>query len=234
MKNHVVVITGAGRGIGRETALLFAKRGATVALCSRTPQELRSVRDEILAAGGEVVSEQCDVGDAAKVQVFIDKASEITGTINALINNAGIAYTNPVASTDTKKWEELLRINLTGAFLVTKAALPYMRPGSHIFSLCSIAAKTGFANWAAYCASKWGLLGFTNALREEVRSSGIKVTAVLPGPTDTPIWGALEGEWDTSNMTAPGTIADMIMNIYTQPPESMTEEVVILPQGGVM
>ncbi|MCH8029374.1 MAG: SDR family NAD(P)-dependent oxidoreductase [Candidatus Dadabacteria bacterium] len=234
MKDHVVVVTGAGRGIGRETALRFAKRAATVVICSRTPDELSRVRTEILAAGGAALAERCDVGNAAEVESFIVKASEITGTINVVVNNAGVAYTNPVTSTDINKWEEVIRTNLTGAFLVTKSALPHMRSGSHIFNLCSIAAKTGFANWAAYCASKWGLLGFTNALREEIRSSGIKVTSILPGPTDTPIWGALEGEWDTSAMTAPGVIADMILNIYTQPPESMTEEVVIMPQGGVM
>lgn len=234
MKNEVIVITGAGKGIGKEIALQFAKKGATIALCARTIKGIKNVEKEIKESGGESAAFVCDVGNEKEVEKFIHNVSEITGEINVLVNNAGIAFVGPVSGFDTFKWEQTLRINLTGAFLVTKHALKFMNEGSHIFNIASNAAKIGFPNWSAYCASKFGLLGFTNSLREELRASGIKVTAVLPGPTDTPLWDEIPGSWDRKKMIKPRDVAVMTVNIYKQARETLTEEVVIIPAGGAL
>lgn len=234
MKDKLVVITGASGGIGKECAIAFAASDATVAICSRTSKNIQKVRCEIEAAGGKAVAQTCDVGDEEQVRSFIKKAAEITGTIDVLINNAGIVYVDPVSSIDTAEWNETIRINLTGAFLTTRYSLPHMTEGSHIFNMISIAGKQGFPTWSAYCASKWGLLGFTNALREEVRSNGIRVTAVIPGPTDTSIWDGLPGKWDRTTMMKPNAIARSIIDIYNQPATTMIEEIVLMPQGGML
>lgn len=234
MKGEVVIITGAGKGIGKEIALGFAKEGATVALCARTLNSIKNVETEIKEKGGEAVALVCDVGIEKEVEKLIYKVSEISGRINVLVNNAGVAFMGPVSHFDTSKWEETLRVNLTAAFLVTKHALKFMHEGSHIFNIASNAAKIGFPNWSAYCASKFGLLGFTNSLREELRGVGIKVTAIIPGPTDTPIWDEIPGNWDRKKMIRPQDIAATVVNIYKQSKETLTEEVVIMPVGGAL
>jgi NAD(P)-dependent dehydrogenase (short-subunit alcohol dehydrogenase family) len=173
------------------------------------------------------------VGDEDEVQEFISRVSE-NGNIKALVNNAGIAFVGPVSSFDLSKWEETIRVNLTGVFLVTKHALKLMDSGSHIFNIASYAAKIGFPNWSAYCASKFGLLGFTNSLREELRGKGIKVTAIIPGPFDTPLWDEIPGNWDRKRMMRAEDIARMVVNVYRQPRETLTEEVVMMPIAGAL
>jgi NAD(P)-dependent dehydrogenase (short-subunit alcohol dehydrogenase family) len=234
MKNEVAVITGAGKGIGREIALEFAKEGAIVAICARTSEGIKQTEREIKKIRGEVLASVCDIGDEKEVEKFIGRASEINGKIKALVNNAGVAYVGPVSDFDTSRWEQTLRVNLTGAFLITKHALKFMNEGSHIFNVASNAAKIGFPNWSAYCASKFGLLGFTNSLREELRDIGIKVTAIIPGPTDTPIWDEIPGNWDRGKMIKPQDIASMVVNVYKQSQQTLTEEVIIMPKGGAL
>lgn len=230
---EVVIVTGAGKGIGKEIALEFAKEGLVVAICSRTLGGIKTVEKEIKERGGRALALACDVGDEGKVEEFMSRVSE-DGNIRALVNNAGVAFVGSVSGFDLSKWEETIRVNLTGVFLVTKHALKFMDEGSHIFNIASNAAKTGFPNWSAYCASKFGLLGFTNSLREELRGKGIKVTAIIPGPTDTPLWDEIPGNWDKKKMMRARDIARMVVNVYRQPRETLTEEVVMMPMGGAL
>jgi NAD(P)-dependent dehydrogenase (short-subunit alcohol dehydrogenase family) len=234
MNDEVVVITGAGKGIGREIAFEFAEEGVVVAICARTLKDIKAVEREIKERGGEVLAFVCDVGVEKEVKGFIRRVSEISGNINVLVNSAGVAFVEPVSRLDLSKWEQTIRVNLTGAFLMTKYALRFMGKGSHIFNIASIASKTGFPNWSAYCASKFGLIGFTNSLREELRGMGIKVTSVIPGPTDTPLWREVPGNWDRTKMMKPQDVARAIVNIYKQPRETLTEEIVIMPIGGML
>ena len=234
MNRDVVVVTGAGKGIGREIAFEFAKEGAAVAICARTRNSIKAVEREIKERGGEALAIVCDVGVQEEVEGFIEEVSRISGGINVLVNNAGVAFVESVSRLDLSKWEQTIRVNLTGAFLMTKYALGFMREGSHIFNIASIASKAGLPNWSAYCASKSGLLGFTNSLREELRIIGIKVTAIIPGPTDTPLWKEIPGNWDRTKMIKPEDIAIAVVNIYKQPRETLTEEIVIMPIGGVL
>ncbi|MFQ5787148.1 MAG: SDR family oxidoreductase [Thermodesulfobacteriota bacterium] len=232
MMNKVVVVTGAGKGIGKEIAIRFAKEGYIVAICSKTIKNLKNVEREIKKVGGDVLALSCDIGVESQVKRFITNVSQITGFIDVLVNNAGVAFSESVSRLDLSKWEEIIRVNLTGTFLVTKYALVHMSKEGHIFNIVSNAGKFGFPYWSAYCASKFGVLGFTNSIREELRSQDIKVTAILPGPTDTPLWEDIPGSWDRNRMIKPYAIADTIFNIYKQPSEVMTEEVFLMPRGG--
>lgn len=232
MNGEVVVVTGAGKGIGREIAFEFAKGGAAVAICARTLDSIKAVEREIKERGGEASAIVCDIGVKEEVERFINEVSQISGGINVLVNNAGVAFVESVSRLDLSRWEQTIRVNLTGAFLMTKYALGFMREGGHIFNIVSIASKAGFPNWSAYCASKSGLLGFTNSLREELRGMGIKVTAIIPGPTDTPLWKEIPGNWDRTRMMKPEDVARAVVNIYKQPKETLTEEIVIMPIGG--
>jgi NAD(P)-dependent dehydrogenase (short-subunit alcohol dehydrogenase family) len=232
MPREVAVVTGAGRGLGKEIAINLSKEGYFVVICSRTPKQITEVERAMREYGGEGLALCCDVGIEDQVERFIDVVSNVTGRIDMLVNNAGIAYSDPIAEIDSSKWEEIIRVNLTGTFLMTKYALKHMGCGGHIFNVISNAGKTGFPNWSAYCASKFGVLGFTNSIREELRNRSIKVTAVLPGPTDTPLWDGIEGEWDRERMMKPDAVADIIISIYKQPEDVVTEEVFIMPKGG--
>lgn len=232
MSRVVAVVTGAGRGIGREIAISLSKEGFFVIICSRTSKQIKDIEREIGDNGGEGMALCCDVGVEDQVVKFIDEVSNVTGRIDMLVNNAGIAYSEPITKINSSKWEEIIRVNLTGTFLMTKYALEYMGCGGHIFNIISNAGRTGFPNWSAYCASKFGVLGFTNSIREELRDRTIKVTAVLPGPTDTPLWEGIEGVWDRERMMKPDAVADMIISVYKQPRDVVTEEVFIMPRGG--
>jgi NAD(P)-dependent dehydrogenase (short-subunit alcohol dehydrogenase family) len=163
----------------------------------------------------------------------VDRAAERFGAIYILVNNAGVFRIAPVADTDEAMWDAMLDTNLKGTFLVTRAALPHLvaRRG-HIVNLVSTAGKHVFRNNAAYCASKWGLLGFTNVLREEMRPHGVRVTALLPGAIDTPIWDGVEGQWDRSRMMRAETVARLVVEICSRPPEASTDEVELNPTAG--
>lgn len=235
MENKTALVTGAGRGIGREIALRFSKEGFFVAICSRNGRELDDVQKEIELTGNNSLATVCNVSDEGEVTDFISDVTKITNSIDVLINNAGVAYTGKVDDFDTKLWDEIVLTNLKGPFLFTKHTLKYMKEGSHIFNICSNASKVGFPNWAVYCSSKFGLLGFTKSLREDLRDRGIKVTAMLPGPTKTKIWEEkIGGDWDTTNMMDPKVIAEAVFSIYSQPADVLIEEVDIVPSSGRM
>ncbi len=230
---QVVLITGAGKGIGKETALTFAKAGFTVAACGRTASDLKKLKAQIEKAGSKAVTSVCDISKESQVKRFIQKAAKITGRIDAVVNNAAVASVGSIYDTDLKSWQNTIDTNLTGAFLITKHSLGHMKKGGHFFNIGSNASKIGFPNWSAYCASKFGLLGFSNSIREELRSKGIKVSAILPGPTKTPLWGKLgKKKWDKSKMMEPKSVAEMILHIYNQPADVQTEEVYIIPSSG--
>ena len=155
--------------------------------------------------------------------------------LDVLINNAGVAHPNrSVAKLPVESWMEVIDTNLTGMFLVTRAALPLMRRGGAIVNNLSIAAKRVFPGSSAYNASKHGALGFTDTLREELRGQGIRVVALLPGATDTAIWKTLWPEAPRKKMMSPKTVAEAVLNTLTLPAESTAEELTIMPSAGTL
>jgi NAD(P)-dependent dehydrogenase (short-subunit alcohol dehydrogenase family) len=207
----VCVITGASSGIGYATAKLFSERGYRVYGISR--------RSELRA----------DVKNYGEIKGAIERVVEKEGGLDILVVNAGIARVGYVEEFNISDWLEVLNTNLNGAFCTVKAALPHIREGGHIVFVGSIASKRAFPGWSAYCASKWGLLGFAKSLGEELKGR-IKVSTVLPGAVDTPLWEGIGG--DRSRMLKAEDVAQVILNIVES--DGWIREVEILPKGGII
>ncbi|MEW5840191.1 SDR family oxidoreductase [Nitrososphaera sp.] len=190
------IVTGAGRGIGKETALLLAARGVNVAVCSRTQGEIDRVAGQISRLySRRVLGMKCDVGDAGQVMAFVAATVERFGPyIDILVNNAGVAVLKRLEDTTEKEWDETINSNLKSAFLCCKAVLPCMKSSSNnsggrggggtIINVSSVAGTAGFQNLSAYCASKFGMMGLTASLAWEV-PAGVRVMAMCPGDVDT-------------------------------------------------
>ena len=234
MTKRVVVVTGAGRGIGRATALAFAATGDHVVLAARSETELAAMADEVRAAGGAATVVPCDVTAEPHVRRMVATAAELQGKIDIVVCNAGVAVVAPFTTLSLADWEQSLRVTLTGTFLVCKHAVAQMQLGGHIFTLASIAGRTGFPNWSAYAAAKFGVLGFSESIRAELRPSGIKVTAVIPGAVDTPLWDSVPGEWNRSQMLQPTDIARAIVRAADEPPHVAIDEIVLGHVAGAL
>jgi 3-oxoacyl-[acyl-carrier protein] reductase len=181
-----VVVTGASRGIGRATALLLAERGCDLVLIGRPSAELAATEREAKSRGVSTRVLHCDLARAVEVEAVAGRVLE-SGTPRALINNAAVIRRTAVETLDTAAWDEQLAVNLTAPFLLSRALLPaFRRAGSGaIVNVGSIAGTMGTARASAYCASKWGLTGFTKSLAEELADSGVMAVAILPGSVDT-------------------------------------------------
>ena len=234
MAEKIAIVTGAARGIGRATAIELLEAGFFTALCSRSRQSSASLETDISSFAGNFMISSVDISIEEEIQRFISSVAEKKGRIDVLINNAGVVYTGPVEKTDTEQWDEMMAVNARGAFLMVKHSLPLMSRGGHIVNIGSNASKKGFPGWAAYCASKFAVLGFTNSLREELRDRGIKVSAVLPGPTKTDIWDSLGGKWDRARMMSPEVTAKTVLSVINQPPGANIDEIDIVPSTGTL
>ncbi|HET7207502.1 MAG TPA: SDR family oxidoreductase [Terriglobales bacterium] len=235
LNGKVALITGASRGIGLEIARSLAVEGCDLAITSRTESRIKTIGRQLLSKDIKVLALACDVTDPRSIDALISSAKKQFGRIDILINNAGKSHAMAtVNQLDPKVWNDVLATNLTGMFLVTRAALPLMEKGATIVNNLSVAAKGVFAGESAYCASKHGALGFTNTLREELRSKGIRVIALMPGPTDTELWNQFWPEAPRQNMMSPATVAAAVVNALVLPEDSTVEELVITPTSGAL
>ena len=216
------LVTGSGRGIGRETAVLLSKRGLNVMICSRTQKEIDSAVKEIKSSGNDkVIGRKCDVSIGSQVNSLVNEAFGVFGQIDVLINNAGITYVKKLIDTTEGDWDHTLDVNLKGAFLFCKAIVPQMIKKNRgvIINVSSGAGKVGFEDISAYCASKFGMIGLTESLAKEVGNYDIRVMAICPGEVATKMQENVDARYYKLNrhrMLHPATvaekIADMIFN----------------------
>jgi len=187
LAGKVAIVTGGGRGLGRAIALRFAAEGAALALAGTGAPHLETTAAEITAHGGRALALVTDVANEAAVAAMVAATVQRFGRLDILVNNAGIAGpTAPIVEAPLAEWERTLAINLTGAFLCTRYAIPHLIAaggGGRIINISSIAGHIGYALRSAYAASKWGLIGLTRSTAIELGSHDVTVNAIAPGST---------------------------------------------------
>jgi NAD(P)-dependent dehydrogenase (short-subunit alcohol dehydrogenase family) len=183
----IAVVSGAGRGIGRAISVDLARRGCDIALLGRTIESLAGAAEEVVALGRRALAVPCDVADAAAVAAAAERVLADLGVPDIVVPNAGVVHRAPVQTMTEEEWDEVIDVNLKGTFLLTRAFLPRMldlRRGRFV-AIGSISSTLGTARQSAYCAAKWGTVGFMKSLAEELRGTGLQAMTVMPGSVDT-------------------------------------------------
>ncbi|MBE9166377.1 SDR family oxidoreductase [Pleurocapsales cyanobacterium LEGE 06147] len=230
------IITGASSGIGKATALTFAKAGISVALVSRSLDKLEAVEKAVRTVGVEAKAYPIDL---AKVKTVKDKMAAIAtdfGPIDILVNNAGIGYTNPLRETPLTDWQRVIDLNLTSVFQCIQGVLPQMRDRNRgtIVNVASIAANNSFPDWGAYSVSKAALIALAKTLAVEERANGIRVVNISPGAVNTPLWETetVQADFEPEVMLTPEIVAQSILHTVLLPVQAVVEEMTIMPSGG--
>jgi NADP-dependent 3-hydroxy acid dehydrogenase YdfG len=234
MSQKVVWITGASTGIGFELGKAFAKAGYIIVASARRKSRLVSLVSEIRFAGHEAYAFVCDVRSERSITSTKNKILEKCGTIDVLVNNAGITAFKSFADTKPPEFDDIIKTNLRGSFLTARTVLPIMmkKRRGHIINILSAAAKTVFANSSAYSASKAGMLAMFNCLRAEVRKYNIKVSNIMPGAADTAMWSPGSRQKYQTRMMTPREVAEVVIQIASQPKKVVIEDITIKPIKG--
>jgi NAD(P)-dependent dehydrogenase (short-subunit alcohol dehydrogenase family) len=232
----VAVVTGAGRGIGRAVAMAFGREGAAVALVARSARELEGVAGALRGLGGDALAVPADVTDEAAVARAVRGTVDRFGRIDVLVAAAGAATFGPVADLAMADWDRLLAVNLRGAVLCCRAVLPAMMAQHRgtIINIGSVVTGRTLPGAAAYTASKYGLLGFSRVLAEEMRAHGVRVGVLAAGATDTPLWDAVSGAPDRARMLTPDQVAEAALLMAGLGANAALEELTLLPAGGIL
>src|SRR5437870_6801389 len=239
LTEQVALVTGASSGLGRATALALAQAGADVVLLARSADDLQQATAELGPSGRRSIAFPGDLADERYIQNAVQRTIELFGRVDILVNAAGIDIPGAVSQLATNDWDYVLDVNLRAPFLLAKAVVPHMsqaRRGT-IINISSVAGKRGWANAAAYCASKFGLTGFTQTLAAEGKAYGIRACILYPGGMATH-WGT----WSSTDRAAsasepppvtkalpPTEVASLIVWIATAPPELVLNEAIISP-----
>lgn len=221
LKEQVVLITGGGRGIGRAAAERFSAEGAKVALCARTEGEIFGAARALEEKGGIVRPFRADISSRREVQRMVSQIVSEWGKIDTLINNAGVlGPSEPIATYPPEAWEEVIRINVNGTFLITQAVVRTMVPrrSGTILSVTSSVGRRGRANWGAYSVSKFALEGMMQTLAEEVGPFGVRVVTLNPGGTRTKMRAAAYPKEDPSRLQDPSRVAEGLIFLAKQAP----------------
>ena len=234
LEGKVALVTGASRGIGCAIARALLDEGAHTFLVSRRREAVRKLAAAWNAAGGRAEALSADVTREREVYGLIARVKKRSGRLDILINNAGVFTYKPFEKTTLEDWRSNIDTNLTGTFLCTRAALPLLKRkrGGHILNIISVAGREAYENCSAYCASKFGALGLSRVLAEELRPFGIRVTAILPGPVRTKMIQKLGLRVPKGRILEPEDVARTVVEALTQPQRASLEEIVLRPARG--
>ncbi len=228
IKDAVVIITGASAGIGRETALEFARQGAHVVMAARREERLQEIAGLVRGIGAEALVVPTDVARANDIDRLVAAAMERFGGLAVLGNHAGFGFSGTIEETTEADMRELMDVNYMGAFNATRAVLPHMRRQrrGHIVNVASVVGKIAFPFHGAYSATKFAMVGMTEALRGELYGSGVTATAVLPGSTRTEFFEAQRtNDGHVSAPTGPQQDADVVARAIVRSVRKPTPEV---------
>jgi len=241
LEGKVAAITGSSSGIGEATALALAAEGAAVALAARREDRVADLASRIEGGGGRALAVATDVTDEEQANSFVAQANEELGGLDVLVNNAGVMLLGPVAGAPTDQWRQMIEVNLLGLLYCTHAALPIMGAAGSgdIVNVSSVAGRTASFGSGVYNMTKWGVVGFSEALRQECGRAGVRVTAIEPGWVDTELQGHNEHPAVVAGMKKAmekvervldaDDIARAITFAVTQPPHVSINEMLIRP-----
>jgi 3-oxoacyl-[acyl-carrier protein] reductase len=229
LAGKVALVTGASRGIGLAIARRLGRMGARASICGRDHAKLEQAAESLRAEGIETLATLADVSSMDEISSLIQKTQQELGPIDILVNNAGIGAFGPFYQFGEAEWNAVVDTNLKAAFFASRAVAPEMirRQTGHIINISSLAGKNTFANGAIYCASKWGLMGLTGCMAEDLRGYGIRVSAICPGSVATDFQG--QGHKDPSKALHPDDVAHAVAALVTQTDGSFISEVHIRP-----
>jgi len=229
LAGSVSLITGASRGIGLAIACALGRRGSKLASCARNSEKLGATAVQLERFGYTVVAIAADLTRSSDVSSLVEKTEASLGPLDILINNAGIGHFASIQDASETDWDAVLDTNLKAVFLLSRLVAPGMirRLSGHIINIASLAGKSAFTGGAMYCASKWGLLGLTQCMAEDLRPFGIRVSAICPGTVATE-FSPHSGK-DPHKMLQPEDVAHAVEMILTQAPESFISEVLLRP-----
>jgi len=235
LQGQVAVATGASRGIGLAMCEALAYEGCNLAITARNGAQLQKATEQLELLGTRVLSCPSDISSEQSVESLFAAVTATFGKVDILVNNAGIAHTlAPVSELTPQLWRKVIDINLTGTFLCSHFCLPLMKAGATVINNLSVAAGGSFPGHSGYNASKYGALGLTNTMREELRKKGIRVIALIPGPTDTEIWEQFLPDRPRNRMMTAESVAEAVIACLTLPANAVVEEIKMRPIGGAL
>ncbi len=229
LAGKIAVVIGAGRGIGRATALTLASSGARVIVAARKASQLESVVAEIEGRDGQAKAYPLDVTQGADVEAFASELRESLGRVDILVNSAGTAFIAPLETTTEADWDRVIDTNLKGTYLCIHAMLDLLRAseGALVINIASKVGLTGHGMVTAYTAAKAGVIGFSRALAQELSAENIRVVAICPGPVDTPMRWEATPKMDPKLVISAETVAETILFLVTLSGRAVTGEIVL-------
>ena len=236
----VALITGASRGIGAAAARRFAAAGFDLLLVARSGEQLEALAEQLRHQGRQVRTASLDLSDPSSIAAGIRHLCSQGLIPDVVINNAGAAWTGPLATMPIERWQWLVQLNFTSVFQVSQAVLPLLRrsgdaeTGGLIINVSSHAARNAFPDWGAYCASKAALQAFSRCLAEEERPHGVRVCTLTLGSVNTPLWDSetVDSSFDRRAMLPADQAAEALLVLAQQPPTQVVEDLTLMPTAG--